>query len=361
MKAGARSRTVSETRLAALVDEALAADELRQRAHADDWPAGLGAGSTAVSRALWDEALGDVARDILGRPSRMFRSRLAELAFRLCGGRGEPPRLLGALVEVVHAGSLIVDDLEDGSDERRGAPALHVVHGPARALNGGNWMYFWALTLADRLEPLVPLVRDRIRGELVRTMYDCHLGQALDLTADVGRLPRAQVPSVVATATTLKTGALMSFTARLGAIVAGAPSEVEEALARFGRRLGVGLQMLDDFGNLTGGSEGNTSKALEDLRNGTATWPWALAAERLEAAAFEDLQARARAITEGPDAGSRERALAAALRIAVGRAGREETRRYLSAALDDLRAAVGRRPELDAVAAEIARLEVSYG
>jgi hypothetical protein len=119
--------------------------------------------------------------------------------------------------------------------------------------------------------------------------------------------------------------------------------------------------MLDDFGNLTGGSEGNASKALEDLRNGTATWPWALAADRLEEAAFEDLQAQARAITEGAEAASgRERALAAALRIAVGRAGREETRRYLSAALDDLRAAVGHRTELDAVAAEIARLEVSY-
>jgi len=343
-----------------LVEEGLLSDELCSRAHPGDWPAVAGDGvASGVERVHWDQALGDIARDILGRPSRFFRCRLTELAWQLGGGAGEPPALLGAVVEIVHAGSLIVDDIEDGSPERRGAPAVHVVHGLPRALNAGNWMYFWALSMVDRLEPGV---RERIRANLVQTMLDCHLGQALDLTARIDRLVQAEVPALVATTTTLKTGALMSFAARLGAAAAGAPPEHEEGLARFGRRLGVGLQMLDDFGNLTGGSEGNTSKSLEDLRNGTVSWAWAFAAKALDAGAFADLQASAREVVGSADLpGARTRSLAAALRIAVGRAGRDETSRYLDEALADLRRTVGDRPELDAVRSEIARLEVSYG
>ena len=360
MKTGVRQRAVTGTRLTALVDEGLMSDELSARAHPADWPSVVGgAAARGVERVHWDQALGDVARDILNRPSRFFRGRLTELAWQLGGGPGEPPALLGALVEVVHAGSLIVDDIEDGSQERRGVPAVHVVHGLPRALNAGNWMYFWALSMVDRL---APAVRDRIRAGLVQTMLDCHLGQGLDLTARIDRLSQAEVAALVATTTTLKTGALMSFAARLGAAAAGARAEHEEGLARFGRRLGVGLQMLDDFGNLTGGSEGNASKALEDLRNGRVSWAWAFAAKALDAGAFADLQASAREVVGSPDApGARARSLAAALRIAVGRAGRDETRRYLDEALADLRRAVGDRHELEAVSSEIARLEVSYG
>jgi hypothetical protein len=70
----------------------------------------------------------------------------------------------------------------------------------------------------------------------------------------------------------------------------------------------------------------------------------------------------ARLVTEASDADDgRLRALAAALRMAVGREGRAPATRYLGRALADLRAAFGPRPELAAVAAEIERLEVSYG
>jgi geranylgeranyl pyrophosphate synthase len=192
-------------------------------------------------------------------------------------------------------------------------------------------------------------------------MARCHLGQALDLGVDVARLPRTTVYRTVATSTSLKTGALMELAARLGAITAGAPADREEALARFGRRLGLGLQMLDDFGNLTARADAGSDKALEDLRNGTPTWPWALAARALDDAAFAELQDAARALREGSADDGRARSLAAALRMAVGREGREQSARYLRGAVADLSAAVGPRSELAAVAAEIRRLEAAYG
>ncbi|HEX2660752.1 MAG TPA: polyprenyl synthetase family protein [Polyangia bacterium] len=370
MNARPRISTVAGSTLAAtldvLVDSALDTDQLMPALHTDDWPDPTAA--AALPQELWEQALGDVARDILGRPSRQFRARLCGLAWRLAGGAGDVPRVLAALVEVVHAGSLIVDDIEDASVVRRGAPAAHVTHGMPRALNTGNWMYFWALQLIDELTSSPQTARDQLRRALCRTMHDCHLGQALDVSIPVGLLPRALVYRTVATSTMLKTGALMEFAARGAALIAGAPPQRVEALARFGRRLGLGLQMLDDFGNLTApASDHEGSKALEDLRGGRPTWPWALAAQELDEPTFSELQKNVRelvafkdASNDGTDA-ALARALAAKLRMAVGLRGRQRASAYLDKALADLRTAVGDRPELALVASEIERLERSYG
>jgi geranylgeranyl pyrophosphate synthase len=348
--------------LGALVDEALSTGRLRGVAHPEDWPEPHHA--PALPASAWDAAVGEVARDILERPSRQFRARLCELAWRLADGAGPLPPQLSAVVEIVHAGSLIIDDIEDGSRERRGGPALHVMHGVPRALNAGNWMYFWGLRLIDEATTS-PGVADGLRRAFGDALYHCHLGQALDLSTPAGRIPRAWMYRTVATSTMLKTGALMELAARLGALGACAPEGRVEVLAKLGRRLGLGLQMLDDFGNLTAPApEIGESKALEDLRNGRPTWPWALAAvdPDLDAEAFQGLQASANVLAQQGDGdGTRARALAARLRMAVGRKGRRQASGYLGRALDELRAGLGERTELVLLAAELRRLEESYG
>jgi geranylgeranyl pyrophosphate synthase len=363
MSARPRQRTPAATGLPALVDEALSSSALERAAHVEDWPERPATltGPT-LPRAVWDRALGDVARDILGRPSRQFRARMCELGWRLADGPGEVPALLPALVEIVHAGSLIVDDIEDGSKLRRGATAVHLVHGVPRTLNTGTWMYFWALNMVNRLA-LPRAARGRIRDAVAEALHRGHLGQALDLSVSIARMPRALIYRTVATSTMLKTGALMELAAVAGGLAAGAPDDRTEALAQFGRRMGLGLQMLDDFGNLTAPTpDASDTKALEDLRNDRATWPWAHAAVDLDAAAFSQLQASARALCEGGDPdGTRARALAAELRIAVGMKGRRQAAAYLDSALRELRERVGDRDELGLLASEIERLEVSYG
>jgi geranylgeranyl pyrophosphate synthase len=343
-----------------MVDQTLVPERLLALSHPEDWPQQVG--TAVLSPATWDRALAEIARDILSRPSHQFRARMCTLAWRLADGAGEAPGVLPFLVEVIHAGSLIVDDVEDGSHERRGGPCLHLLHGTPLALNAGTWMYFWALELVHQV-PVEARLRESLRRALVDTMYGCHLGQSLDLSVAVGALPQAAVYRTVATTTALKTGALMELAARLGALAAGASVERVAALARFGRRLGLGLQMLDDFGNLNAPpADGANGKALEDLRNGRPTWPWALAAEELDEPAFARLQASVRALTEGADTdGTRARALAAALRMAVGMKGRRQTNLYLQQALCDLREQVGDRDELAALADELNRLEAAYG
>lgn len=366
MKAEQKPQLPAEPRLALLVDDALGGERLDTVAHPEDWP--QPDPSPALPRSFWDRALGDVARDILARPSHQFRARLCQLAWCLSDGGDDEPTVLPAIVEIIHAGSLIVDDIEDGSTRRRGGPSLHLVHGLPRALNAGNWMYFWATRLIDRLTAVPRAARDRLRAALADAMYDCHLGQALDLSIPIGRIPRRWVYRTVATSTMLKTGALMELAARMGAIAAAASPERIEALARFGRRLGLGLQMLDDFGNLTAPTaDAGDSKALEDLRTGRPTWPWALAAVELDEAAFAELQADVRVLIDRArgdgdhGASARARGLAAKLRMAVGAKGRRQAASYLGAALSDLRATVGDRAELAALGAEIERLEAAYG
>lgn len=360
MTARPRPRTAAPAGFAAIADEALSPDCLLPGTHPEDWPEPTP--FPELPRAIWDRALGDIARDILGRQSRQFRARLCELAFQLAGGQPEAPPRLAAIVEIVHAGSLIVDDIEDGSKRRRDGACLHLIHGVPRTLNAGSWMYFWAMTLVDQL-PLPSASCDELRRALADALYRGHLGQALDLSISVGRMPRAWIYRSVVTATMLKTGALMELAARAGALAAEAPAARVGALARFGRRLGVGLQMLDDFGNLTAPvAEAGDSKALEDLRNGRPTWPWARAALDLDDDAFEDLQAGARALVDDGDPdGTRARALGAKLRMAVGLKGRRQATAYLDGSLAELRAEVGDRDELALLSAELQRLEVSYG
>jgi geranylgeranyl pyrophosphate synthase len=307
-----------------------------------------------VPAELWADALARPVSELLSRPGKGFRGRLTSLAFRLAGGDQEPAAL-GAMLELIHAGSMIVDDIEDDSPVRRGGPSLHRLFGVPLALNAGNWLYFFPLELAGRLG-LPADAELALRRRMTRTMLDCHHGQALDLGAQVGEVPRAKLADVALAISTLKTGRLMGLAAAAGALVAGGPPAIVEGLARFGEALGLGLQMLDDLGNLSG--EAAPGKRFEDLRRGRVTWAWAWAAELLEERSFRALERQGRQVARGE--GDAE-ALAAGLRRTVNAEGRLRAHWSLERALGEVRAVFGPSPLVQALAGELERLESSYG
>lgn len=317
--------------------------------------------ATRVPRAAWEAALLGPARALLSRPGKGFRESLVRLCWSIAGGRGEMPSALPLIVEIIHAGSLVIDDVEDDSSLRRGGACLHRLYGVPIAINVGNWMYFWALDLIDGLG-LAEERASALQRALTQGMFRCHFGQALDLSRPVGRIPQGEMGAIVDAATALKTGALMELAARAGAIAAGAAPAIGDALARFGRRLGRGLQMLDDLGNIGPAADADP-KRHEDLRLGRATWPWAWAAEALDEISFAALQADARVVHAQAAAGrpAATEALASALRNALGVRGRRVARQALARGLGELAQAVGPRPEISDITGEIARLEASYG
>ena len=301
----------------------------------------------------WERVLLGPVREILSRPSKQFRANLVQIAWRLCGGgAGGPPPALTAAIEILHAGSLVIDDIEDDAELRRGAPALHRSHGIPVALNAGNWMYFFAFSLIDRA-PLPDAIRTAVHRAMLRGVLDCHRGQALDLGHDVTRVARGELRGVVVGATRLKAGALTRLATELGAIAAGADAAQLAAIGEFGSALGVGLQMLDDLSTVTAAAR--LDKSREDLWQLRPTWAWVWTAEQADAASW------ARAVRWAAQIAARRQdpePLAGLLAGFASGPGMTEVRAQLAIA----RAAIGGLPGADSIVdAELARLEASYG
>ena len=215
------------------------------------------------------------------RPGKNIRSKVVEIGFHL-GHLQEPIEeklplskieSAGLIVELIHNGSLIVDDVQDGSLTRRNGPALHLIHGVPLAINAGNWLYFHALTQIKNLH-LEYDVENNLINDVVLLMLKAHTGQAIDLGTDLDLIPQDQIQTVCRASMELKTGALMSLAMRLGTAIAGAPEEVQ-SVSEVAVKMGVLLQILDDAGNLLGGS----SKKYEDIILRRPTWIWSVASE----------------------------------------------------------------------------------
>ena len=314
----------------------------------------LGAEAAAVPTRLWDAALYDPARAFLAEPGKGFRANLVRLGWDLAGGApGACPPSLAVVLEWLHAGSLIVDDIEDGSLTRRGRPALHVSHGLPLALNTGNFLYFAAQMQIEQLD-LALATRLQLHADIVHALVRCHHGQALDIAAHVESLTQGEVAAVVRATTALKTGALTSLAASLGARASGAEPPTVDAIAQFGADLGIGLQMLDDLGSML--SVKRREKALEDLRGGHPTWIWAWLAEDADPFTFSRLQTALRHVMEGAPADN----LLAELHDRLSHVGRVRVAAHLDGALARLRERVGPEANLHAIAAELERLRSSY-
>jgi geranylgeranyl pyrophosphate synthase len=316
----------------------------------------LGRPLTALAHELWQRSLLGPASEFLRRPGKQLRARLCATAWTVSGGdAGGLPAELPAIVELLHAGSLIIDDIEDDARERRGAQALHVRHGVPLALNTGNWLYFVALDLLGRL-PLPAEVRFALYRAASTTLLRCHQGQALDLALALGAVPAPQLADVVAMTTYLKTASLMELAATAGALAAGGREPVVAALRGFGCELGIALQRLDDLAGL---GAARRHKGREDLRLLRPTWPWAWLAED-GPAGVDDLVSRVEQALAVPGADAALDGVCDALARAVGERGRARTRQHLGAAWQRLVAEVGSSDALDAFGREVARLEESH-
>jgi geranylgeranyl pyrophosphate synthase len=314
-------------------------------------------GGEQIDDRLWHVALGGPLLELLERPGKELRSRIVEVAYQVSRSESSPsmPAQLPLVVELLHTGSLIVDDIEDDSRYRRGRPALHLVVGLPLALNAGNWLYFAPHQLLEQLA-LPPQTELALRRSIDRNVLRCHYGQALDLGVQLGSLAQREVLDVVSLSTRLKTGSLLELSAEIGAIAAGAEPGLEHELKSFGRSYGVALQMLDDVSGLF--DERRAHKGHEDLLHGRPTWPWAWLAEHQDEVSYSRLQHRAREV-ERRDL--HPEALAKQLRKELGSAPYRDIHDKLSRALARLEPHVASRRLLDPLVEEIEHLERAYG
>ena len=227
--------------------------------------------ASTSARADGPAAVREAMRYTLLAPSKRVRAILTLVACDLCasaaGTRAGDPMPAAVAVEMVHASSLILDDLPSMDDAplRRGRPSCHVQFGEAVAVLGAFGL------LSDAYG-------------LVAAAYDGPLARELTmlLSAAIGRdgLIAGQAEDLLATDSAIgfetlerihrrKTGALFSAAAVAGARVAGAREELVRALEAYAKNVGLAFQIVDDLLDVTGDPAETGKAARADARKTT--------------------------------------------------------------------------------------------
>jgi len=118
--------------------------------------------------------------DLADRGGKRWRPALMLMIYEALGGDPEEIAPLAVIPEVIHNGTLAVDDVEDESEFRRGKPCIHRIYGVDIAINMGNTMYYFPLTILDELN-IRKEKRLAILEEYVQTMLKLSFGQAMDI------------------------------------------------------------------------------------------------------------------------------------------------------------------------------------
>jgi geranylgeranyl diphosphate synthase type II len=222
--------------------------------------------------------LAEAIRYSLLAPGKRLRPQLVLLAADACGGKAHDALPAAVAVEMIHAYSLVHDDLPamDDDDLRRGRPTCHKQFDEATAILVGDALQARAFEmLATEVQPSERAAR--CCAELAKAAGAAALvgGQADDLAAEFRHIGLERLQSIHRR----KTGALFRASLQLGAIVADATQQQQQALAAFGESLGHAFQVIDDLLDVDG-AEASVGKRLgKDRRRGKVTYPALLGVE----------------------------------------------------------------------------------
>jgi octaprenyl-diphosphate synthase len=205
---------------------------------------------------------------------KRLRPSLLLLSSKLIGDGGESAIRMGAVVEMIHAATLVHDDVIDAAETRRGRPSTNVRWGNHTCVLAGDWLYMQAfhVALGERnfhiLDLLIGLTQMMVEGELLQLE---RIGRITVTEADCMELVDR------------KTACLFSVCAKLGALVAGADSQTEERLGEYAWNLGMAFQLVDDVLDFTAREKTLGKPVGGDLREGKVTLPLVYALERASA------------------------------------------------------------------------------
>jgi octaprenyl-diphosphate synthase len=215
--------------------------------------------------------VGEVSRYIISAGGKRLRPALLLLVSRGLGYRGPQLFNLAAVVEFIHTATLLHDDVVDESTLRRGRATANASFGNPASVLVGDFLYSRAFQMMldagqmRIMEILADATNVIAEGEVLQlmNMHDATLDEAAYL-----RVIRS------------KTAKLFEASARLGAVLAQASPEVEQACAEYGQALGTAFQVIDDVLDYDGDA-GEMGKNLgDDLREGKATLPLIAAMQR---------------------------------------------------------------------------------
>jgi len=218
---------------------------------------------------------------------KRMRPILCLEAAEICGGDAKAALPSACAVECIHTYSLIHDDLPcmDDDDLRRGRPTAHVKFGEALALLAGDALLTLAFETIVHTRPNKHYTSADFVRELATAAGSRHLiaGQVNDLAAEGRALRGTQLRNIHLG----KTAAMIAVSLRLGAMSADATSSKCDAIARFGEKLGLAFQVVDDILDVTQTTEQLGKSAGKDTRDAKSTYPAALGLDGARAEAMK--------------------------------------------------------------------------
>jgi octaprenyl-diphosphate synthase len=212
-----------------------------------------------------------ISRYIVSAGGKRIRPRLVLLFSQALGFDGPERFELAAIVEFIHTATLLHDDVVDESSLRRGRATANALFGNAASVLVGDFLYsraFQMMVSVNRmrvLEVLADATNVIAEGEVLQLMNMHDPDLAVEEYLRVIRY---------------KTAKLFEASARLGAVIGGAGSSLEESCADYGRSLGTAFQLVDDLLDYEGKSEELGKNVGDDLREGKPTLPLLIAMER---------------------------------------------------------------------------------
>ncbi|HEX4133214.1 MAG TPA: polyprenyl synthetase family protein [Bryobacteraceae bacterium] len=222
------------------------------------------------------ETVTTIGRYLQQSGGKRLRPALLLLCARFAGSEQNKPNdgntavQLGAVVEMIHAATLVHDDVIDVAQTRRGRPSANVQWGNHTCVLAGDWLYMQAFQAALRernfhiLDLLISLTQMMVEGELIQ----------LDR---IGRIDITEADCMEVA--DRKTACLFSACAKLGAVSAGADTAVEEKLGEFAWNLGMAFQLIDDMLDFTSREQTLGKPVGGDLKEGKVTLPLVYALE----------------------------------------------------------------------------------
>ncbi|MFA5357877.1 MAG: polyprenyl synthetase family protein [archaeon] len=201
----------------------------------------LKAYTKSVNEPIWD---------LLDRGGKRFRPVLTCIAAEAVGGKWEDGLKLAPMVEIIHNGTLMHDDVEDDSVSRRGKPCTHKIFGQDVAVNTGAIMYYWpTMAIKENWFKLDEKARLKIYDLYVTEMLRVCSGQAWDIIWHHGGFTPNEKEYLNMCLS--KTGVLTKFALQLGVIAGKGTEKQFKALGDYGQIIGVGFQIQDDVLELT--------------------------------------------------------------------------------------------------------------
>ena len=223
----------------------------------------------AIPRDSKPKYVYDLIWDFLDRGGKRIRPILFMMSCKAVGGDPKEYMQVAAAIEFFHNFTLIHDDIEDDSKQRRGKPCTHIKYGLPLAINAGDGLFVYSLNTlinADmkpkKLVGVSRILSDGFVKVLEGQGYD--IGWEKDKIWDITEEDYFKMVSG-------KTGSLIAVSCEAGAFLGGGKKRQVKALREFGMAIGIAFQIQDDILNITGGN-GKFKKTLrEDITEGKRT------------------------------------------------------------------------------------------